>query len=327
MRTFRAIATGLLAGCTIIAAACTAASETPSTEDVGSDGTGAPDTGGTPDVASDAGADTSQPADTGFITDTAGDTGEEADTAVTDTSEPDVAEDVGQDVAVPPTTAQLVVHVLDRAGLPVAGATVAGGEASGLTDALGHALLDIPADGETNIIISKEGYANTFRPMTPAGAPSLSFEAILFQPDFTTTINVTDGATVELTVASADIGSLVIPKDGLVDETGAKTDMTARYGWGPKGERVVEAVPHGRWRTTTLLHAIDLAGTRAAMITDGPTDAAVFETFVDWLLAPKLRPGDVVVLDNLGSHKSASARRSSATSRAAAAVRPAECGA
>ncbi len=222
MRTFRAIATGLLAGCTIIAAACTAASETPSTEDVGSDGTGAPDTGGTPDVASDAGADTSQPADTGFITDTAGDTGEEADTAVTDTSEPDVAEDVGQDVAVPPTTAQLVVHVLDRAGLPVAGATVAGGEASGLTDALGHALLDIPADGETNIIISKEGYANTFRPMTPAGAPSLSFEAILFQPDFTTTINVTDGATVELTVASADIGSLVIPKDGLVDETGAK---------------------------------------------------------------------------------------------------------
>ena len=78
--------------------------------------------------------------------------------------------------------------------------------------------------------------------------------------------------------------------------------MTGRYGWGLKGERVLEAVPHGHWTTTTLLQAIDLSGTRAAMITDGPTNAAVFETFVDWLLAPKLRPGDVVVLDNLPSH-------------------------
>ena len=83
--------------------------------------------------------------------------------------------------------------------------------------------------------------------------------------------------------------------------------MTARYGWGGRSERVVEAVPHGRWKTTTLLHAIDLSGTRAAMITDGPTNAAVFETFVDWLLAPRLRSGDVVILDNLGSHKSAKA--------------------
>ena len=92
-----------------------------------------------------------------------------------------------------------------------------------------------------------------------------------------------------------------------VDETGAKTDMAARYGWGPKAERVVEAVPHGRWKTTTLLHAIDLRGTRAAMITDGPTNAAMFETFVGWLLAPALRPGDLVILDNLGAHKSAKA--------------------
>jgi transposase len=92
-----------------------------------------------------------------------------------------------------------------------------------------------------------------------------------------------------------------------VDETGAKTDMTGRYGWGPKSGRVVEAVPHGRRKTTTLLHAIDLRGTRAAMITDGPADAAVFETFVEWLLAPALRPGDVVVLDDLGARESAKA--------------------
>jgi transposase len=83
--------------------------------------------------------------------------------------------------------------------------------------------------------------------------------------------------------------------------------MTRRYGWGPKKARVAEAVPHGHWKTTTLLQAIGLSGTRAAMVTDGPTSAAVFETFVDWLLAPKLRPGDVVVLDNLSSHKSARA--------------------
>lgn len=83
--------------------------------------------------------------------------------------------------------------------------------------------------------------------------------------------------------------------------------MTRRYGWGRRQERVTEPVPHGRWRTTTLLHAIDLSGTRAAMITDGPTNARVFETFVDWLLAPKLRRGDVVVMDNLASHKSARA--------------------
>ena len=92
-----------------------------------------------------------------------------------------------------------------------------------------------------------------------------------------------------------------------VDETGAKTDMTRRYGWGRKSGRVAEAVPQGHWKTTTLLQAIDVSGTRAAMVTDGPTSAAVFETFVDWLLAPKLRPGDLVVLDNLSSHKSAKA--------------------
>lgn len=92
-----------------------------------------------------------------------------------------------------------------------------------------------------------------------------------------------------------------------IDETGAKTDMAGRYGWGRKSERVIEAVPQGHWKTTTLLQAIGLSGTRAAMITDGPADAAVFETFVDWLLAPTLRPDDIVILDNLSSHKSAQA--------------------
>lgn len=96
-----------------------------------------------------------------------------------------------------------------------------------------------------------------------------------------------------------DIARLVF-----LDETGAKTNMTRRYGWGPSEERVNDSVPHGHWQTTTLIQAIDWQGSRAAMITNGPTDSLVFETFVDWLLAPALKPGDILVMDNLSSHKS-----------------------
>jgi transposase len=64
-----------------------------------------------------------------------------------------------------------------------------------------------------------------------------------------------------------------------------------------------EAVPAGRWQTTTMLSAIRLGGVPAAMVTDGPTTAAVFRSFVDWLLVPALRRGDIVVMDNLSSHK------------------------
>lgn len=88
-----------------------------------------------------------------------------------------------------------------------------------------------------------------------------------------------------------------------LDETGAKTNMTRRYGWGPSDQRVTDFVPHGHWETTTLIHAIDCRGTRASMITNGPTNSWVFEAYVDWLLAPVLRPGDILVMDNLSSHK------------------------
>ena len=82
--------------------------------------------------------------------------------------------------------------------------------------------------------------------------------------------------------------------------------MTRLYGWGPKCQRVEDAVPHGHWETTTLIHAIDYQGSRASMITNGPTNSWVFEGFVDWLLAPALRPGDILVMDNLSSPKTAS---------------------
>lgn len=91
-----------------------------------------------------------------------------------------------------------------------------------------------------------------------------------------------------------------------LDETGAKTNMTRTYGWGPTFERVVDAVPHGHWQTTTLVQVIDYQGTRAAMTTNGPVNALIFDEFVDWILLPALRLGDILVMDNLSSHKNAS---------------------
>jgi transposase len=98
---------------------------------------------------------------------------------------------------------------------------------------------------------------------------------------------------------------LDIEKLVFLDETGAKTNMTRRYGWGPSQERVKDLVPHGHWETTTLIHAIDCHGSRASMITNGPTNSWVFQAYVDWLLVPSLRPGDILIMDNLSSHKNA----------------------
>jgi transposase len=88
-----------------------------------------------------------------------------------------------------------------------------------------------------------------------------------------------------------------------LDESGAQTDLTRLRGRSPKGRRLYEAVPAGHGTTTTMLSAIRLGGLPAAMVTDGPTNGTVFQGFVDWLLVPALRRGDVVVMDNLSSHK------------------------
>lgn len=69
----------------------------------------------------------------------------------------------------------------------------------------------------------------------------------------------------------------------------------------------MEATPSGHWQTQTLIHAIALDGTRAAMVLDGPIDGITFTGFCERFLAPALRPGDLVVLDNLSSHKTAAA--------------------
>jgi transposase len=88
-----------------------------------------------------------------------------------------------------------------------------------------------------------------------------------------------------------------------LDETSLKTDLTRLRGWAEGGQRLVEAIPGGKWRTNTLVQAVALDGTRAAMVLDGPINGASFAGFCQWLLAPALQPGDLVVMDNLSSHK------------------------
>jgi transposase len=92
-----------------------------------------------------------------------------------------------------------------------------------------------------------------------------------------------------------------------VDEFGAKTDLTRIRGWAEGGDRLVEAVPGRTWETSTVVHAVSLGGTRAAMVLDGPLDGLCFAGFCEQYLAPSLQPGDMVVLDNLSSHKTAAA--------------------
>jgi len=88
-----------------------------------------------------------------------------------------------------------------------------------------------------------------------------------------------------------------------IDETWAKTNMTRLRGRAPVGERVIDRTPHGHWKTTTLIAALDHTGTRCATVVDGAVNAGVFEAFVAQVLVPTLKPGEIVVMDNLSSHK------------------------
>lgn len=88
-----------------------------------------------------------------------------------------------------------------------------------------------------------------------------------------------------------------------LDESGATTEMTRRYGRAPLGERIREATPAGHWKTLTLLGAMTKDGMLASMTVDAPTDGEVFLAYLDQVLCPALRPGQVVVMDNLSAHK------------------------
>jgi DDE superfamily endonuclease len=88
-----------------------------------------------------------------------------------------------------------------------------------------------------------------------------------------------------------------------LDETGATTAMTRLSGWGPRGERLVDAAPAGHWKTTTVLAGLRSTGLIAPCVLDGAMTGEVFRASVEQMLAPALSPGDVVVLDNLQAHK------------------------
>ena len=93
-----------------------------------------------------------------------------------------------------------------------------------------------------------------------------------------------------------------------IDETWASTNMARRYGRAPRGERLRVGVPHGHWKTTTFVAGLRLTGMVAPMVLDGPINGVSFQAYIDQVLVPELRPGDIVIMDNLGSHKGAGVR-------------------
>ncbi len=93
-----------------------------------------------------------------------------------------------------------------------------------------------------------------------------------------------------------------------IDETGLNTKMARLRGRCRRGERLFASIPHGHWRTTTFVAGLRLGGMDAPMVLDGAINGEAFLAYVRQVLVPVLRPGDIVVMDNLGSHKGAAAR-------------------
>jgi transposase len=93
-----------------------------------------------------------------------------------------------------------------------------------------------------------------------------------------------------------------------IDETWIKTNMAPLRGWGPKGKRLRGFAPHGHWRTLTFLGALRCDGLTAPCVFDGPINGQSFRAYVEQQLVPVLKPGDIVIMDNLGSHKAAAVR-------------------
>lgn len=79
--------------------------------------------------------------------------------------------------------------------------------------------------------------------------------------------------------------------------------MTRLRGRAPRGERLIDKTPHGHWKTTTLIAALGIGGMRCSTVVDGAVNGDVFEAFVEQVLVPELQSGDVVIMDNLSSHK------------------------
>lgn len=93
-----------------------------------------------------------------------------------------------------------------------------------------------------------------------------------------------------------------------LDETGANTKMVRLRGRCPIGQRLLSKVPHGHWKTMTFVAGLRCDGIVAPMVVDGPMNGEIFLAYIRQVLAPELRSGDIVILDNLGAHKSAAVR-------------------
>ena len=94
-----------------------------------------------------------------------------------------------------------------------------------------------------------------------------------------------------------------------IDETWTKTNMTRTHGRSLCGTRLVAKVPHGRWRTLTFIAALRRDQITAPCVFDGPINGISFRAYVEQVLVPTLKPGDIVIMDNLGSHKADAIRR------------------
>jgi transposase len=102
----------------------------------------------------------------------------------------------------------------------------------------------------------------------------------------------------------------------VLDETWAKTNLARLFGRAPRGQRLIEKIPFGHWKTTTFLSAISSRGWLAPLVVDGPINGAVFLAWVKQHLVALLRPGDIVVMDNLISHQVAGVKEAITAARA-----------
>jgi transposase len=93
-----------------------------------------------------------------------------------------------------------------------------------------------------------------------------------------------------------------------IDETWTSTNMARTHGRCARGERLRASVPHGHWKTTTFVAGLRIDGIAAPFVLDGPINRNAFEIYVAKVLVPELKPGDIVVMDNLSSHKGAAVR-------------------
>lgn len=102
---------------------------------------------------------------------------------------------------------------------------------------------------------------------------------------------------------AAGQGDLAPERLVFIDESGLSTNMARLRGWAPEGERCRAAIPHGHWKTVTFVGGLALNGFIAPMLLDGPMDGECFLAWIEQMLVPALKPGHLVIMDNLPAHK------------------------